>query len=253
MIFSVCLMAVTMFTGFKLPNCTFDCEYHGITQLDWSKVLIFGEGGWSGFSSQMQGMAAFIFCYVNHQLLFPLIHDLNNPTKKRMDKIFFRVHLTEIASYMTVGLAGYLLLVEYVPEREINAVVMASIVTSPMSLAKFLMVLSLFQSIPLNIFPAREVLFESFNLERTNKNHVMLSLSLAFSGTIIAIFFQNVNSYFGLLGGTAGVMMAGGFPALCYYKVKGLRTTNQKLLVAYMAVISLTAIIGAILSVADPS
>ncbi len=87
--------------------------------------------------------------------MFHLIHDLNNPTKKRMDKIFFRVHFTEIVSYLVIGMAGYLLLVEYVPERDINAVVMASILTTPMSIGKLLLALSLIQSIPLNLFPAR--------------------------------------------------------------------------------------------------
>lgn len=61
--------------------------------------------------------------------------------------------------------------------------------------------------------------------------------------------FQRVNSYFGLLGGTAGVMMAGGIPAICYYKLKGLRTTNQKMLVVFMALVSVFAVFGAFLSV----
>ena len=42
---------------------------------------------------------------------------------------------------------------------------------------------------------------------------------MALSSCGIAIAFQKVNSYFGLLGGTAGVMMAGGIPALCYWKL----------------------------------
>jgi hypothetical protein len=45
-------------------------------------------------------------------------------------------------------------------------------------------------------------------------------MTLMCTSTAIAIGFQKVNSYFGLLGGTAGVMMAGGIPALCYYKLK---------------------------------
>lgn len=40
------------------------------------------------------------------------------------------------------------------------------------------------------------------------------------SSTAIAIFFRGVNSYFGLLGGTAGVLMAGGIPSLCYFKLR---------------------------------
>lgn len=61
-------------------------------------------------------------------------------------------------------MSGYILLVEHVPERQINAVVLASIVTSPMSLGKLFMVISLFFAIPLNLFPAREVIYESLQI-----------------------------------------------------------------------------------------
>lgn len=61
-------------------------------------------------------------------------------------------------------MSGYILLVEHVPERKINAVVLASIVTSPMSLGKLFMVISLFFAIPLNLFPAREVIYESLQI-----------------------------------------------------------------------------------------
>lgn len=74
---------------------------------------------------------------------------------------------------------------------------------------------------------------------------------MAYAGVAIAIFFTSVNSYFGLLGGTAGVMMAAGFPAIAYYKVKGLRTFNQHLIVTYIIVVGIVAFYGAILSVAD--
>ena len=47
---------------------------------------------------------------------------------------------------------------------------------------------------------------------------------LAFSGCGIAIAFQDINSYFGLMGGTAGVMMAGTIPTICYAKLVGLDT-----------------------------
>lgn len=47
---------------------------------------------------------------------------------------------------------------------------------------------------------------------------------MAFSGAIIAILFQKINSYFGVLGGTAGVMMTGVIPTLCYAKLVGLKS-----------------------------
>jgi amino acid permease len=111
--------------------------------------------GWSAFSENMQGLAAIIFCYVNHQLVFPLVYDLKNPTKKRLDKVFYRVHTTEIIIYLTVGLCGYLLLSEHADKFPINSVVMGSIMTSTMTLGKIFMVVALFFAIPLSLFPAR--------------------------------------------------------------------------------------------------
>jgi hypothetical protein len=71
------------------------------------------------------------------------------------------------------------------------------------------------------------------------------------SSTAIAIGFRKVNSYFGLLGGTAGVMMAGGIPALCYFKLRPQLTVVDKLLLILCLIITLLASAGAILSVVD--
>lgn len=207
--------------------------------------------GWKAFSQQVQGIASIIFCYVNHQLVFPLVFDLKNPTKKRLDKVFNRVHITEVIVYTMVGMSGYLLLEEYLNIRHINAMVMASITTLSMSIGKCLMVVALFFAVPLNLFPARAVIYETFSLEKSNRNHIILSLFLAFSGTAIAISFQQVNSYFGLLGGTAGVMMAGAIPMICYMKLLGINNLREILMVIFMAIVSLLGIFGAFLSVLD--
>lgn len=71
------------------------------------------------------------------------------------------------------------------------------------------------------------------------------------SSTAIAIGFQKVNSYFGLLGGTAGVMMAGGIPALCYFKLRSKLTPYDIILLVLCALITILAAAGAILSVVD--
>lgn len=67
-------------------------------------------------------------------------------------------------SYIVVGMAGYLLLAEHSAVRPINAIVMGSIQTIPVSLGKLLMVASLFFAVPLNLFPARDIIYTSFEL-----------------------------------------------------------------------------------------
>lgn len=184
--------------------------------------------------------------------MFPLVFDLKNPSKRRLTKVFNRVHITEMIAYSMVGMCGYLLLQPNLKYRPINPMVMASIPTVSMLVGKCLMVVSLFFAVPLNLFPARTVIFETFSIEKTNRNHIGISLALAFSGTAIAIFFQQVNSYFGLLGGTAGVMMAGAIPMICYWKLLGINTKKEVAMTGFMVFISLLGILGAVLSVVAP-
>ena len=51
---------------------------------------------------------------------------------------------------------------------------------------------------------------------------MLISISVAFSATLTAVLFQKVNSYFGLFGGTTGVMLASTIPMICYIKLIGL-------------------------------
>jgi hypothetical protein len=60
-----------------------------------------------------------------------------------------------------------------------------------------------------------------------------------------------VNSYFGLLGGTAGVMMAGAIPMICYIKLLNIRNKKEIFMAIFIAVMSLAGILGAFLSVFD--
>lgn len=71
------------------------------------------------------------------------------------------------------------------------------------------MLITLFFAVPLNMLPAREMLFDAMGFEKTQRNHILVCVGLAASSCGIAMGFQNVTTYFGLLGGTAGTMLAG--------------------------------------------
>jgi amino acid permease len=168
-VINVLIITITLFTGFEVEvevedKQTVEYIYKGITGIPWGDLNWFALDSWSDFSEQLQGLASLIFCYVNHQLVFPLFFDLKNPSKRRIIKIFNRVHITEMIVYILVGMSGYLLLAEHSAVRPINAIVMASIQTIPMSFGKLLMVFSLFFAVPLNLFPARDIIYTSFEL-----------------------------------------------------------------------------------------
>ena len=102
-----------------------------------------------------QGLASIMFCFVSHQLLFPVIIGLARPTKRRMSKIVTRVHFTECIIYLLLGSLGYLLLLEYEDIHPIGAMVITSIPINVVTIGKILMIFSLFLAIPMNIFPSR--------------------------------------------------------------------------------------------------
>jgi hypothetical protein len=59
---------------------------------------------------------------------------------------------------MTTGLSGYLLLFNC-PHTNIYPMVLASIDALPIIIGKLFMVVALYIALPLNIFPARTILF----------------------------------------------------------------------------------------------
>lgn len=60
--------------------------------------------------------------------------------------------------YIVVGMSGYLLLVPHQDMFPIPPLVLASINVWPMTVGKFLLILSLYITLPLNLFPARTIL-----------------------------------------------------------------------------------------------
>ena len=194
------VILITAFTGFELHDGT---HIPPITKKDYSGLRMFN------FDQPLQLMAAVantVFCFVNHQMIFPLAHELKRPSLIRLKRIFNRAHFFESSVYLTVVLFGYLLVFEL---QIIQPIVIESIRTVPMLVGKCLMMITLFFAVPLNTMPAREMFFSSTGIVKSTKNHVLVSCGFAFIGCGIAMVFVKVNSYFGLLGGSCGTLMAG--------------------------------------------
>lgn len=119
-----------------------------------------------------------------------------------------------------MGITAYLLLMEHADKYPIAPMVIVSIPTTLVTVGKIAMCLALFIAVCLNMFPAREGIFEALSLEKTNLNHTVVCFLLMASSCGVAVTFQAVNSYFGLLGGTAGVLLGGTLPGICYAKLK---------------------------------
>ena len=86
-------------------------DYHGLFHIEWSKVKFAVFNGSEWFSQHAQALASVLFCYVNHQLVFPTCKNMENPTPERLKTVFKRTNIGEMSVYLMVGLSGYLLLV----------------------------------------------------------------------------------------------------------------------------------------------
>lgn len=153
-IFNIICILTTSFIGFTRSDDPF-YPYHGIFYVDWSKVNWGKFEDWEDFSFMFQGLASLLFCFVNHQLLFPLTSKLKRPSKKRFAKIINRSHIALFIFYMLIGILAYLLLLEHDDRHHISAMVIASITTFAVTVGKSFMVVALFFAVPLNTFPAR--------------------------------------------------------------------------------------------------
>ena len=143
--YNAAVIVVTAFTGFTYKEKVFPSI---VERENWDLLQLFN---FNRPLRQMSGIATTIFCFVNHQMIFPLAHELKRPSQIRLRRIFNRAHLFESIVYMIVVIFGYLLLFEI----KIQAVVIESIPTTPMLIGKILMSFTLFFAVPLNTLPAR--------------------------------------------------------------------------------------------------
>lgn len=110
-IYNAITIFVLMFVGFTHKG-DHNVDYDGILQLDWALVkwALF-ERGW--FSMHTQAVASILFCYINHQLVFPTCKNMENPTNSRLRSCFLRSNVNELIVYIIIGLSGYLLLAQH--------------------------------------------------------------------------------------------------------------------------------------------
>jgi amino acid permease len=92
-VYNTLVIMVTAFTGFTYQK---GAEQHDVLSIvspdkDYSKLQ------WANFDNpwlQLVGFASTIFCYVNHQMIFPMSQELAKPSMRRLHKIFDRAHIS---------------------------------------------------------------------------------------------------------------------------------------------------------------
>ena len=150
---------ITAVTGFSKTVNGDTLEYDSVFTMDYTHVQVFPSMSPQYLSILLQSMCGLFYVFLNHQFVFPLISNLKKPTKKRVDKIFLFSHYEIYAIDGIIGLLGYLLLAQHIDTVPIASLVVSSIPTWPLLVGKIFLAASLFFSLPLQIFAAREYLY----------------------------------------------------------------------------------------------
>ena len=144
-------------THVTTPGTLLDVSYPGILANEFSHIQM---ARWEGVSLHIQALGSILFCFVNHQLVFPACKQLRH-APARVSGVLVGANIGETVVYLLIGCCGYVLLAQHGESMAIEPLVLSSIPIWQMTMGKLLMVVALYLSIPLNLFPARTVLLEA--------------------------------------------------------------------------------------------
>ena len=118
------------------------------------------------------------------------------------------------------------------------------------------MIITLFFAIPFNLNPARVNLYDLLKKkEVSNLFHTIITAVFLITSDAVAIFFPEAKKVFGILGGSAGTLIAFTLPALMYVKCSDQPINSGKNLTILIIALIVTAsgFTGAITSVLNQS
>ena len=176
-----------------------------------------------GFNSDMsffKSIATLFYAYCCHIGAFPVISSLANPTKKRVDKVFFRAILLDAVCYTIIGISGYLTQPLKTPDLIIER---TSIFESDwvMTVGRISFVLTLFTKIPANYNAMRLSILSLLKIDTKNYSNVsnaIITVSILGVSTFVAVMYQSITDYISLLGSFCSVIISFMIPGIIYVK-----------------------------------
>ena len=170
-------------------------------------------------------------------ILFPVLAELNSPVERRIKKLFSRSVIINMSVYLTAIIAGFLSLPLTAPElitdrKPLNG----DDRDIAMNIGRLSMSIHLFTSIPLILFPSKNLIFEIRFLKEKKDNkfiYILVSFFLVYLTAGIAIIFPNIYDILSLMGGTGCVYMSITLPGLLSVRLSGKNKKHWKNVLIY--------------------
>lgn len=200
-----------------------------------------------GFNSDMsffKSIATLFYAYCCHIGAFPVINALANPTKKRVDKVFFRAILLDAFCYTIIGITGYLTQPISTPDLIIER---TSIFKSDwvMTVGRISFVLTLFTKIPANYNAMRLSILSLLKIDPKNYSNVInaiITISILAISTFVAVMYQSITDYISLLGSFCSVIISFMIPGIIYVKGNDYQRYHIKNILTVIFVVLLSGV-----------
>ena len=229
-----------------LIECPFYIKYNFFdknkkTELNYIDII----SGFKGDMKILQAISTLFYAFSCHVGVFPVLNSLNNPNDSRINLLFKKSISLDIICYLIIGISGYLTQPENTPDLIIER---KKIFSNDflMNIGQLCFIFTLIAKICANYNALRICVINLFNTNKirniqiSNKNNFILTLSCLIITTLIAIIFQSISSYISLIGGFCSVIISVLIPGFIYIKGLNELKINKKNIFAGIVVSILT-------------
>ena len=190
-------------------------------------------------------ISTIVYAYECHAGIFPVLSNLNEPTKKRVNSVFRKSTYINSIFYIIITLFGYL----SQPEKTPDLILERQKISNSDYLMTFGLILycitiitkisSLFnclKSLLLNIM--------KYNIDNYPTNINILLIFIIFSiSTFVAVVFQNISDYISLISSFYGLLIANIIPGIIYIRTN---ENSQKIKCFVLIILIVFCSIGAL-------
>jgi len=163
-----------------------------------------------------------LVAYCSHTNVVSVLGAISDPNKVRMKKLTDRCVTIVVIVYLILGIFGYLSTLHDTPSvftsREGPSQVQPDI---PIIIGRFLMLLGLVFSVPVNVSPARAAIL-TFLKKKVNTPlwlHMLITILLLEITLGIAIAVPNVTFVFSIMGGICPIFLVIIYPGMIYLRI----------------------------------
>ena len=178
----------------------------------------------------INGISTIFLSYICTPVFFYLRGELKHKTKKRVKKVIKYTIATEYLLYALIANVGYFcfgnnlvppVLTLRNPLRKKIKITLAGMNDILMQIIQYVFIVVTLLHVPANLFSFRDQIYTYFEVSRTLKNHVIISVFTTFGVFFVPTIYPNVLGILGFMGGVFVMSVGLTFPLIITMRILG--------------------------------